>query len=218
MKGFIVLAMMAISLPFSAFAQVPDAPSEKAEAGDVSDYLSENELEDLFSEDDILKLDKFDAAMDAWLDDQMWFLTQAATSQASLKIYVNKTRQTMTVVENGVVKFSGWPVSTGVRGNETRSGVFTPFEMDKNYFSKKFKVILPYGIKFDRGNLIHATKGLSYLGKKRSAGCVRLHPHHAKILFEMVRRTGMKNTRVVIKNAPYQGGASVTASLPDIAL
>lgn len=212
MKGLAVLAMMAILLPFS------DLRAEEHEAEDISPSINPAEVKELFDEKSILDLDKFDAMMNAWLDEQMWFLIVGAAGHSSITIHIDKNKQRMTVIENGIVKFSGWKVSTGRRGFDTRSGRFTPFEMNKNYFSKKFKAILPYGIKFDGGNLIHATPGLGYLGQKRSHGCVRLSPANAKILFEMVRRAGMKNTTVIVQNAPYQGHGTQTASLPEVSL
>lgn len=107
------------------------------------------------------------------------------------------------VYENDVMKkkYEHWPVSTGLPGRGiTPKGTFRPFEMNAKYFSRKFKVILPYGIKFQGGNLIHAASkgGMFYLGKRRSHGCVRLNPVHAKILYGLVREAGMKNTKVVV--------------------
>jgi hypothetical protein len=218
MKGILAVAWVALLLGVSdALAQDATAPSVETPAPDISRSLRRSEVRDLFKEGDILQLDKFDLAMDEWLDGEMWFQIQgAATSRVT--IYIDKKNQRMTVLENGIVKFSDWKVSTGKGRWETRGGDFTPFEMNKNYFSKKFKVILPYGIKFDGGNLIHATKGTSYLGKKRSHGCVRLSPTHAKILFELVRRAGMKQTRVIVKNAPYQAAPVQITNLPHMDL
>jgi len=187
--------------------------------------MHESEVPELFAESEWPELERFDIAMDQWLETQPWYMVQqAATSR--IVIHVDKRKQRMTVIENGKVKFTGWKVSTGFAGRwETRSGSFTPFEMNKNYRSRMFNVILPYGIKFDGGNLIHAasTGGINYLGKKHSHGCVRLHPRNAKILFEMVRKAGMRNTRVIVQNAAYKGAPAKpapqqTAALPEAEL
>lgn len=111
--------------------------------------------------------------------------------------------QRMYVWENGKMVYghnNAWKISTGQRGRGvTPRGRFTPFEMNAKYFSRKFRVILPYGIKFQGGNLIHAASsgGVNYLGQARSHGCVRLHPKNAKVLFTLVKSHGMKKTQVI---------------------
>ena len=47
---------------------------------------------------------------------------------------------------------------------------------------------------------IHGTNQISRLGQPASAGCVRLHPEHAAILFQKVRQVGLDNMKVVIHN------------------
>jgi lipoprotein-anchoring transpeptidase ErfK/SrfK len=179
--------MMAVLLPSASFAL--DARIEDQDNGE--DSIASEEIPDLFSLYDLDALADFDGKMDERMAD---------TSASKVVVTVSKSSQRMTVSVNGSTKYSGWKVSTGKPGSETRSGTFTPFEMNKNYFSKRFKVILPYGIKFDGGNLIHAASkgGVTWLGQKRSHGCVRLLPSNAKLLYSLVANAGMKNTRVIV--------------------
>lgn len=116
---------------------------------------------------------------------------------------VDQSKQRMNVLVNNRLRFADWKVSTGKPGlGTTPNGSFRPFEMNKNYHSRRFNVILPNGIKFQGGNLIHAASegGTNYLGQKRSHGCIRLHPMNAKILFDLVKVAGLDNTLVVVHN------------------
>jgi hypothetical protein len=203
----LLCTVLALS-PLSALAETSvgsPAPAQ-IERVDESWNIDESEAEDLFSENDLADFEMFDRAMDDYLiQDRDFLLTP--TGPTKLVVTIQKSTQTMSVSVNGVTKYSGWKVSTGKKGHETRSGKFTPFEMNKNYISKYFtkkygrKIVLPYGIKFDGGNLIHAASkpGTAKLGNKASHGCVRLHPANAKILYEMAAKAGMKNTRVIVK-------------------
>lgn len=115
-------------------------------------------------------------------------------------INISTKSQTMIVTVNNEPRYS-WKVTTGMKTlGPTPKGTFTPFEMNKNYFSRRFQVILPYGIKFQGGNLIHAASrgGMYWLGKPHSHGCVRLAPANAARLFALVHQAGMKNTRVIV--------------------
>jgi hypothetical protein len=49
-----------------------------------------------------------------------------------------------------------------------------------------------------RGHAIHGSNHLKAIGTPASHGCVRLEPKNAKILFDLVRQEGMKNTRVTL--------------------
>jgi len=59
---------------------------------------------------------------------------------------------------------------------------------------------MPHAI-FYRGNYaIHGTNQTRRLGRPASAGCIRLHPKNAAVLFNMTRKVGLKNMRVVVQN------------------
>ncbi|HMN87027.1 MAG TPA: L,D-transpeptidase [Bauldia sp.] len=126
-------------------------------------------------------------------------IVAAMPASAALLITIDKVSQRMTVAVDGVEKYR-WPVSTGAFGYATPSGSFTPFRMEKDYFSKEWDdAPMPYAIFFTgRGHAIHGTGYTKRLGTRASHGCVRLSVANAATLFALVKREGMKNTKVVV--------------------
>jgi hypothetical protein len=122
----------------------------------------------------------------------------ALPARANLLIEVDKSTQTMTVSEDGARLYT-WPVSTGIARYDTPSGRFTPFRMDKDHFSREWDdAPMPNSIFFtQRGHAIHGTNHSS-IGRPASHGCVRLSVEHSQILFDLVKREGMPNTKVVL--------------------
>ena len=122
----------------------------------------------------------------------------ASPARAGLTVYINKSTQRMDVVIDGVRRFR-WLVSTGRGGYGTPSGVFRPQLLARSWFSRRYyNSPMPYSIFFHRGYAIPGTYYLSRLGGPASHGCVRLHPHHAAILFALVLDEGPRNTRIVV--------------------
>ncbi|MCC6138706.1 MAG: L,D-transpeptidase [Bdellovibrionaceae bacterium] len=126
---------------------------------------------------------------------------QAVASSSNVKVVISLARQKMSVYVQGILKHS-WPVSTGStqrygKGAATPRGSWKPFLMDARYRSRQFNVILPFGIKFVGGILIHASNGP--MGKPMSHGCVRLSPSNARTLFQLVKSNGMKNTLITVQ-------------------
>ena len=119
---------------------------------------------------------------------------------AKIVISINKANQKMTVLIDGSVEYI-WPVSTGVKGYTTPSGTYTPFRMEKDYFSKEWdNAPMPHSIFFTgRGHAIHGSPHTKRLGTRASHGCVRLAPANAAKLFALVKKTGMRNTTVVVR-------------------
>ena len=59
---------------------------------------------------------------------------------------------------------------------------------------------MPHAIFFHQGYAIHGTNVISRLGRRASHGCVRLHPQHAAILFDLVQ--GRKSsTRIIVSDS-----------------
>jgi lipoprotein-anchoring transpeptidase ErfK/SrfK len=58
---------------------------------------------------------------------------------------------------------------------------------------------MPHSIFFRGGYAIHGTGYTKYLGRPASHGCVRLHPAHARTLYNLVRRHGRGNTRIRVR-------------------
>ena len=124
-----------------------------------------------------------------------------------LMISINKVSQKMTVTLDGDTVYR-WPVSTGASGYETPSGTFRPFRLEKEHFSREWDdAPMPYSIFFTMdGHAVHGSYHVKSLGRRASHGCVRLHPDNAAKLFALVQKTGMSNTRVVVKGGVFAAG------------
>jgi lipoprotein-anchoring transpeptidase ErfK/SrfK len=102
-----------------------------------------------------------------------------------IQVFVDKSNQNMYVVA-GDVKYK-WKVSTGRKGFSTPIGTFKPIRRHVKYFSKRYdNAPMPHSIFFYKGYAIHATSDIKRLGNVASHGCIRLHPTHAKIFFDLV--------------------------------
>jgi hypothetical protein len=125
-------------------------------------------------------------------------------AQADVLITVNKATQRMSVSIDGRPLYS-WKVSTGRSGYETPSGSFTPFRLEEDHASKEFDgAPMPHSVFFtSRGHAIHGSNATRRLGSPASHGCIRLAPSKAKTLFSLVRRKGLRNTRIVVKNSEH---------------
>lgn len=124
-----------------------------------------------------------------------------------LIITINKVSQKMTVTLDGDTLHK-WKVSTGARGYDTPSGNFRPFRMEREHYSKEWDdAPMPHSIFFTaRGHAVHGSYHVKSLGRRASHGCVRLHPDNAAKLFALVQKTGMSNTRVIVKGGFFGGG------------
>lgn len=117
---------------------------------------------------------------------------------AKIVAHVDLSSQRMTVKVNGRVQYR-WRVSTGKWGYSTPSGTYRPQRLERTWYSTIYdNAPMPYSIFFHRGYAIHGTTSIGRLGRRASHGCIRLHPANAGRLFNLVRRYGMGNTRVVI--------------------
>lgn len=128
-------------------------------------------------------------------------------AEPRLIITINKASQKMTVALDGDT-LHRWKVSTGARGYDTPSGNFRPFRMEKEHFSKEWDdAPMPHSIFFTtRGHAVHGSYHVKSLGRRASHGCVRLHPDNAAKLFALVNKTGMSNTRVIVKGGFFDTG------------
>ena len=126
----------------------------------------------------------------------------AGPSDAALLITVDKAKQRMIVSRDDVPLYD-WPVSTGQRGYDTPAGVYKPFRMEKDHFSKEWdEAPMPHSIFFTMdGHAIHGSFDVKRLGRPASHGCVRISPQNAAILWNLVKEEKMANTRVVLTGA-----------------
>jgi lipoprotein-anchoring transpeptidase ErfK/SrfK len=119
-------------------------------------------------------------------------------SAANLIANISLSSQTMTVSQNGIVKYR-WKVSTARKGYVTPKGSWSAKWLSKNHRSRKYdNAPMPYAVFFNGGYAVHATFDLKRLGRPASHGCVRLHPDNAAQFFSMTSRHGLKNTRIVV--------------------
>ena len=136
-------------------------------------------------------------------------------ASAKILIEIDKSAQRMTVSQDGAQLYT-WPVSTGLRSYDTPGGAFTPFRMEKEHYSREWDdAPMPHSIFFtQKGHAIHGTEHIRNIGRPASHGCVRLETENARVLFDLVKREGMANTRVVLAGetpAPVETPAPAVA-------
>ena len=69
------------------------------------------------------------------------------------------------------------------------------------HYSRKYdNSPMPNSIFFLGGYAIHGTGYIKSLGRPASHGCIRLHPQNAAKLFSLVKKYGMRSTRITITN------------------
>jgi hypothetical protein len=126
------------------------------------------------------------------------WLISAERAEAKLDILVDKATQRMLVIQNGYIRYM-WPVSTGRDELATPNGVYVPQRLERNWFSSAYyNSPMPYSIFFYNGYAIHGSYAIDQLGGPASHGCVRLHPHHAAVLFDLVQQEGPDNTTIEV--------------------
>ncbi|MCW2284588.1 lipoprotein-anchoring transpeptidase ErfK/SrfK [Rhodoblastus acidophilus] len=133
-------------------------------------------------------------------------LEQVGTGGGKIVVNIDKSTQKMTVTVEGGPTYT-WPVSTGMRGYSTPSGNYTATSMNEIWYSKEFdNAPMPHAVFFMRdGHAIHATYEVKHLGKPASHGCVRLSPQNATTLFELVKKSGLNNTQVIVSGTSPGG-------------
>ncbi|MGH9548320.1 MAG: L,D-transpeptidase [Terriglobales bacterium] len=138
--------------------------------------------------------------------------TEKPTVQTIL-INIDKSTQRMTVFVDGVQKYD-WPVSTGKRGYSTPSGNFTATSMNEIWYSKEWdNAPMPHAIFFMKdGHAVHGSYEVKHLGKPASHGCVRISPQNATVLYDLVKKTGLENTQVVLSGETPGGEGKVASS------
>jgi hypothetical protein len=121
------------------------------------------------------------------------------SARADLLIKVDKSKQQMTVSADGKQLYT-WPVSTGRKKYNTPNGAFKALSMDRHHRSRQWDdAPMPYSIFFtDEGHAIHGTYEARRLGQAVSHGCVRLSVQHAAMLWDLVKKEGKANTKVVL--------------------
>lgn len=123
-----------------------------------------------------------------------------AVAEASVRVRISKSMQTMHVYVNGSLAHV-WPVSTARSGYSTPSGTYRPQRLARRWYSSKYHGSpMPYSIFFRGGYAIHGTGEVGRLGRRASHGCIRLAPVNAAQLFSLVQQYGPARTRIVVSN------------------
>jgi len=122
-----------------------------------------------------------------------------ALNDAAVRAEVHLSTQSMILVHRGRI-VGQWPVSTARSGKETPTGVWTAKWLARHHRSRRYNdAPMPYSVFYDGDYAIHGTYQTDRLGRPASAGCVRLDPGHAAVLFNLVRKEGLNNTLIVIQ-------------------
>lgn len=120
-------------------------------------------------------------------------------SAAAIVADVSLSRQTMTVSQRGRVLYT-WKVSTAGARKVTPTGSWSAKHLSRNHRSSRYNnAPMPFAIFYNGHYAVHGTNQISRLGRPASKGCIRLHPKHAAVLFEMVKQEGLKNTRITVR-------------------
>ena len=126
------------------------------------------------------------------------FFAAANRAEAAVIVHIDRSRQTMDVVVDGVPRYT-WRVSTGRPGLGTPAGTFHPQTLARRWFSRKYhNSPMPHAMFFHGGIAIHGTYETAWLGRPVSHGCVRLDPANAAVLFGLVQQEGMGATTIVV--------------------
>lgn len=125
----------------------------------------------------------------------------ATTAWASPEIvaHVDISTQKMVVEVDGK-ELHTWDVSTARPGKITPTGEWGVQWLSARHKSSLYNnAPMPWAIFFNGHYAIHGTDQVSRLGQPASAGCVRLHPDNAEVLFKMVKAAGKQSLRVVVQ-------------------
>lgn len=117
---------------------------------------------------------------------------------ATVVAEVNLTTQTMTLTHRETV-IGVWKVSTARHGKITPTGSWTAKWLSKNHRSSRYNnAPMPYSVFYNGNYAVHGTNQIGKLGRPASAGCIRLHPRNAAVLFGLAQREGLKNVRILV--------------------
>ena len=135
----------------------------------------------------------------------------SAPAEAGVRIRVDLAAQRMQVTTpDGDVR--NWAISSGRTGFNTIRGAYKPYMLKTYHWSRKYGGAMPHAIFFKGGFAIHGTSAVGRLGRPASHGCIRLHPAHARELFQMVKEHGQGSTRIAINGVAPDGGRTMVAS------
>jgi lipoprotein-anchoring transpeptidase ErfK/SrfK len=123
----------------------------------------------------------------------------AASGPDKLIVQIDLSDQEMIVAPDGKEAYR-WPVSTARPGHVTPVGTYQPQWFSRWHKSSIYNTApMPFSIFFHGNYAIHGTDQINRLGRPASAGCVRLHPENAAVLWELVHSVGKDQTWIVVQ-------------------
>ena len=123
---------------------------------------------------------------------------KARWPSTTLSATIDLARQRMTVKAGGTTLHS-WEISSGTYGHETPAGRFRPKWIARKWHSRKYNMApMPYSVFFNGGIATHGTNAVSRLGHPASHGCIRLRTLNARTFYQLVRKHGLKQTRITV--------------------
>ncbi|THD75910.1 L,D-transpeptidase [Thalassobius vesicularis] len=115
-----------------------------------------------------------------------------------VQVVVDLSQQSMTVFLDEAHLYT-WPVSTARRGKVTPVGTYSPQYLSANHRSSLYNnAPMPWSVFFHGNYAIHGTTDVAKLGSPASAGCIRLHPDNAHLLFNLVKARPFEMTLITV--------------------
>ena len=94
-----------------------------------------------------------------------------------------------------------WPISTAREGHHTPRGEYGVQWLSEFHKSSLYNdAPMPHSIFFNGNFAIHGTYDVNAIGSPASAGCVRLMPDDAAVLFDAVEAVGERNVSIVVRD------------------
>lgn len=125
---------------------------------------------------------------------------QALRRGTPVSVEVDVSEQVMTVSVDGVLAYR-WPVSTARAGRTTPRGTFGVQWLSEFHKSSLYNdAPMPHSIFFSGNFAIHGTTDVVSIGTPASAGCVRLLPDDAEVLFDAVETVGENAVSITIRD------------------
>ena len=127
--------------------------------------------------------------------------SKAATGENNqVVVQVSLSTQSMRVYQNNSASYE-WPVSTARPGKVTPKGSWQAKWLSRHHKSSRYNnAPMPYSIFYNGNFAVHGTDQIDRLGSPASAGCIRLHPNNAAILFQLVQEVGLQNTIITVSD------------------
>ena len=117
-----------------------------------------------------------------------------------IAVTVDVSEQNMRVSIDGQLAYQ-WPVSTAREGQYTPRGEYGVQWLSEFHKSSIYNdAPMPHSIFFNGNFAIHGTTDVKSIGSPASAGCVRLMPDDAAVLFQAVQAVGENNVSIVVRD------------------